>query len=264
MNFYKNIRLALVLALSLGWMVSFHSCQMELPMYNQPDDALNFDVSRNGETGQPIDKLYSFVYVGDDVMQDTVWITLKTQGFLKDVDRPFRLHQLMADSLVNAVAGVHYTSFDSAEMLKYCVIPAGQNTVKVPIIVHRDASLDESDVRLNIEVMPNENFTQGVVEKNYYPIVISNLLTKPARWESYYFGTYGPVKHRFMIAQTGLRWDDEFVAQILDGDYGYVKYLTMFLYQRLQVVNAERKAQGLEELKEATGKKVAFDYGGSF
>lgn len=264
MNFYKYIKSALVLALCLGGMVSFHSCKMELPMYDLPDDALNFSVTRDGETKKPIDKFYSFVYVNDSVMQDTVWITLNTQGFVKDQDRTFRLRQSMVDSVANAVAGVHYTSFDSPEMLKYCIVPAGQNTVKVPIIVHRDASLDESDVRLNIEVMPNENFTQGVVEKNYYPIVISNLLTMPARWESYYFGTYGPVKHRFMITQTGLRWDDDFMVQILEGDYGYVKYLSMLLYQRLQVVNAERKAQGLEELKEATGKKVAFDYGGSF
>jgi len=92
--------------------------------------------------------------------------------------------------------------------------------------------------------------------------VISNKLSKPEGWESGYFGTYGPVKHKFMIDETGLRWDDEFCTNL--NDFGYIQYLTMYLYQRLQVVNAERKKQGLDILKEATGKAVKFDFGGSY
>ncbi len=262
---YRYIRSAALLALPLmGAAGVLTSCEKELPVYDLADDALNFKVTMSSETGKPIDKLYSFVYVNDSVMNDTIWITLNTQGFVRDQDRSFRLCQANVDSVVNAVPDVHYTSFDSPVMQKYCVVPAGENTVDVPIIVHRDPSLEENDVRLNVEVMPNENFGKGVVEKRVYPIIISNLLTQPVNWESYYFGTYGPVKHRFMINETGLRWDEDFIAQLNAGDYGYIKYLTMILYQRLQVVNAERKAQGLDVLKEATGKAVAFDFGGSF
>lgn len=262
---YKYIKATTLLVLPfLGTAATLTSCEKELPVYDLADDALNFKVNMDSETGKPVEKLYSFVYVSDTLMQDTIWVTLNTQGFVKDTDRTFRLRQVNVDSLVNAVPDVHYTSFDSPEMLKYCVVPAGNHTVSVPIIVHRHPSLDESDVRLNIEVQPNENFGQGVQEKRVFPIVISNLLTMPSNWESYYFGTYGPVKHRFMITQTGLRWDEDFITELRAGDYGYIKYLTMILYQRLQAVNAERKAQGLDVLKEANGKAVAFDYGGSF
>jgi len=262
---YRYIKVLLLLAFPLvGAVASLTSCEKPLPVYDLDSDALNFSVALDSETGLPKDKLCSFVYISDTINVDTLWITLNTQGFVKDADRPFRLRQVAVDSVANAVPDVHYTSFDSAEMQRYCVVPAGANTVRIPVILHRDPSLEENDVRLNIEVMPNEHFTQGVAESRLYPVVISNMLTKPANWESYYFGTYGPVKHRFMITQTGLRWDEAFLDQILSGDYGYVKYLTMILYQRLQAVNAERKAQGLDVLKEANGKKVAFDYGGSF
>lgn len=258
---YRHILAALLLVGVGMWSTS---CERALPVYDLDADALNFDVSLDGATNEPKDKLYSFVYIDEAVMEDTVWITLNTQGFVTAYDRAFRLRQVEVDTVVNAVPGVHYTSFDSAEMQKYCVVPAGANTVKVPVIVHRDPSLEENDVRLNIEVLPNENFVQGVKEYRLFPLVISNMLTKPANWQDYYFGTYGPVKHRFMINQTGLRWDEDFLKEILAGDYGYIKYLTMLLYQRLEAENADRKAKGLDVLKEANGKKVAFDYGGSF
>lgn len=254
------IKIATFIALIQG----MSSCEKALPVYDVKADALNFNVSLNEETGLPKEKLYSFVYIDESIQTDTVWVTLNTQGFLSDKDRPFILRQVLVDSLKNAVPGVHYTGFDTEEMQKFCVVPAGEHIVNIPIIVHRDPSLEESDYRLNIEVVPNEYFTKGVEEYRIYPIVISNMLTMPENWESYYFGEYGPVKHRFMITHTGLRWDEDFIKQILSGDYGYIKYLTMHLYQSLKEENAERKAHGLGELTESDGRKVSFSYGGSF
>lgn len=251
--------------LSLSLVLSFVGCEKALPVYDYDGDALNFDVTLDEETSLPVEKLYSFIYVGDSVMVDTVWITLNTQGFVTDNNRSFHLQQVSAgDSVRNAVADVHYQAFDSEAMRKYYYVPAGKNTVKVPVVVYRDASLADGDVHLNIEVKPDDNFTQGIPAYRMFPLVISNVLTRPSNWSDYYFNTYGPVKHSFMIKQTGLRWDEDFIQTVLDGDYGYIQYLTMFLYQRLQTVNAERQAQGLDVLKESNGKAVKFEYGGSF
>lgn len=240
------------------------SCEKDLPVYDYEYDALNFNVTLDDETGEPVEQLFSFVYLEDDVITDTVWITINTQGFIYDFDRGFALMQVSAgDSVRNAVPGVHYKAFDSDISTLYYV-PAGMNYVKVPVVVYRDSTLADGDVSLFIEVKTNENFTQGIPAYSQYRLVISNVLTKPANWSDYYFNTYGPVKHKFMIDQTGLRWDEEFIQEVLDGDFGYIQYLTMLLAQRLNEVNAERTAKGLDVLREADGKAVKFEYGASW
>ncbi len=67
-----------------------------------------------------------------------------------------------------------------------------------------------------------------------------------------------------MIEQTGLRWDEDFIQELLDGDFGYIQYLTMLLAQRLAEVNADRQSQGLDVLREEDGKAVRFEYGASW
>ncbi|MBR6828206.1 MAG: DUF4843 domain-containing protein [Prevotella sp.] len=238
-------------------------CENELPVYDNPHNSLNFAVTLDEETGSVIEKNYSFVYAGDAVQTDTIWITVNTQGFLSDADRPFQLQQITAgEGLKDAEAGVHYERFDSETMRTKLFIPAKAYTQKFPVVVYRDASLAEGDVHLYFQIKPNEHFEQGLIPYRTVKLAISNSLKRPEGWEEYYFGTYGPVKHKFMIDETGLRWDDEFCSNLTD--FGYIQYFTMMLHQRLQVVNAERKKQGLDILKEANGKAIKFDFGASF
>lgn len=256
-NRYKNAALCLLAAILMG-------CEKELPVYDYPINSLNFSVKLDEETGESLEKNYSFIYSGDAVTHDTIWITVNTQGFISDKDRHFELEQISAgEGYADAKAGVHYESFDSESMRsRHLIIPAGKNTQKFPVVVYRDVSLSESDVRLYFQVRQNDNFSQGLIPYRTVKLVISNMLKQPEGWEPYYFGTYGPVKHKFMIDETGLRWDDDFCTNLTD--FGYIQYLTMFLHQRLQVVNAERKKQGLEALKEENGRLVKFDFGASF
>ena len=239
-------------------------CEKDLPVYDYPDNALNFSVTLDEETGEVVEKNYSFVYAGDNVTTDTIWITVNTQGFLADEPRPFLLQQITAgEGRKDAQPDIHYVSFDSEIMrTRHLVIPAAANKHRFPVVVMRHESLSEGDVCLFFQIKPNEYFTQGLIPYRTVKIVISNSLKRPEGWEEYYFGTYGPVKHKFMIDETGLRWDDEFCTNLTD--FGYIQYLTMFLHQRLQEVNAERKRQGLDILKEANGKPVRFDFGASY
>lgn len=240
------------------------SCEQDLPVYSDPHDALNFAVTLHEESGEVVEKNYSFVYAGDAVKQDTIWITVNTQGFLSESDRPFLLQQIPAgEGMKDAQAGTHYESFDSESLrTKYLFIPAKAHQRSFPVVLYRDASLAEGDVRLYFQLKPNDNFEQGLIPYRTVKLVISNSLKRPEGWEDYYLGTYGPVKHKFMIDETGLRWDDDFCTNLTD--FGYIQYLTMMLHQRLQVVNAERKKQGLDILKEENGKAVKFDFGASY
>lgn len=239
------------------------SCETELPVYSHPDDALNFAVTLDEETGEVVDRNYSFIYAGDAVTQDTIWVTVNTQGFLSDHDRSFELQQITAgEGLKDAQPGVHYQAFDNESLRQHLVISAGKNTQRFPVVLYRHESLQEGDVSLYFQIKPNQHFVQGLMPYRTVKLTISSSLKQPLGWESYYFGAYGPVKHKFMIDETGLRWDDEFCTSLTD--FGYIQYLAMFLYQRLQQVNAERKKQGLEALKEENGKAVKFDFGGSY
>ena len=248
------------------------ACEKSLPVYDFPDDALNFEVTLDEITGEAIERNFSFVYQTalstdrqSDVKVDTVWVTARTQGFLSTADRSFELQQISAGTeRADAVAGQHYISFDDAEMKGRLVVLAGANSVRFPVVVRRDASLADGDVSLYFQLRPNQNFGQGLEPLRTVKLVISDRLAKPTSWSDYYFGAYGQVKHRFMIDHTGLRWDDDFIRELVSGDWGYIQYLAMLLARELESENASRARQGLKPLAEADGREVSFGWGASF
>ncbi len=240
------------------------SCEQDLPVYDYPDNELNFSLTLNNVTGIAEETSYSFVFAGSNVQKDTVWFTVNTQGFLSDQDRSFEMRQVSAgEGQKDAVAGQHYVAFDSEEMKKFLIVPAGANTVKVPVLVLKDPSLETEDVRLYFEIKENENFKQGLPPYRTAKLVISNQLSKPTNWSSmyldYYFDAYGPVKHRFMIDNTGLAWDEAFISTL--SDFGYIAYLATKLYKAVEAENAARAARGEDILKEADGTPVTFSFG---
>lgn len=241
------------------------SCENELPVYGSPDNRLNFEVKYDGNTDELIPQSYSFVYADDDVMQDTVWLRLTTMGFISNADRGFELQQVKSDG-VDAEPGVHYVSFDDeAWKAKYLFVPAGQNEVKVPVIVKKDASLEQETVSLWVRLKENENFIQGYEKSSLVKIMVTNQLVRPSNWDytmDYYFDAYGPVKHRLMIDVTGLKWNEEMIDELFgaERDEAYIGYLSVKCYRALLEENAKRAAQGLDVLKEADGTPVTFTY----
>lgn len=231
------------------------SCEEDLPTYSDTQARLNFDYSTY-KTGLIN---YSFIY--NNKQQDTVWIQLNTMGYLSDQDRPFELQQI-AGSNHDAIPGQHYVAFDDASMKPYLVVPAGKNYARVPVILKRDATLDTATFNLNIVLKPDENFQVGYVTQSSMTVTMTSQLSKPTEWKgamNYYFGTWGPVKHRFMIEATGQKWDDDYIRSV-QGDYNMVLYLVDQLDKALEKVNAERAAQGLPYLQEADGTLVAFGW----
>ena len=242
------------------------SCEKDLPMYDSPENRLNFEVSYDGTTKELIPQSYSFIYADDDVMQDTVWIKLTTMGYIYDEDRAFELQQVASDGGADAVPGVHYLPFDDASWKsQYLNVPAGKNEVKVPVIVKKDPSLSSQTVSLWVRVKDNANFMQGYERYSLLKILITNQLVRPSNWDGYmdyYYDAYGPVKHKFMIDVTGLKWNEEFINQLMDeNDFGYIMYLSTLCYRALVEENAKRAAEGLDILKEADGTPVTFSFG---
>lgn len=246
---------SLYILLSLVALTGMTSCEKDLPVYSEETCWLNFYYATKSEVHETD---YSFVYSGSSVTQDTVWVSVSTLGFVKDVDRPLALKQVETGEN-DAVAGTHYVSFDDESLKKYYYMPAGATVTKVPVVVLRDASLKTTAVNLQIGIKENENFKPGYEDNQSHLVTISDKLTKPSSWDDnyfdYYVSLYTKGVHQFMIDVTGEKWDDEYINKI-STDSGYIQYLNTFFKKKLEEVNAARLAAGLGVLCEEDGTPV--------
>lgn len=232
----------------------FSSCEKDLPLYSDSQARLNFYYKDNRVSDSLVS--YSFSYHGN-VQEDTIWFEVLTMGFPADYDRSFELEQVDGD----AVAGTHYVSFDDAAIKeKFFKVKANAVSARVPVVVLRDASLKDKQVKLVVKIKDNGIFAPGYDETNYKIVRITDRLSKPDAWDGrmdYYFDPYGSVKHQFMIDVTGDMWDDDYINSFID-DFGYVSYLKSKLRVALEEENARRAAQGLDPLAEADSTPVTF------
>ena len=167
-------------------------------------------------------KTFSFLSVDADKMLDTVYFDIYSIGVVSTVERRYELEQVVIDSADNAEPGVHYKAFDDPEVSGMYVIPAHSAHAVVPVVVMRDTSLDSREYVLKFRIKENENFKLGDRGKQWRKLYLSDVLLRPTRWSDGYFGTYSKVKHRFMMEQTGLKWDDEYLEIVLsDVSMGY-------------------------------------------
>jgi hypothetical protein len=262
----------LIFAMTL--LLAMASCEKDLPLYSDSTCRLNFyyglDSRADFDSALAVSS-FSFVYGGSDVARDTMWFKVQTMGFVSDQDRPISLVQV--DTTANkAVAGKHFVAFDDPSIAEYYKIPAGKAMTSIPVILLRDASLKDTSVVLKFRFKDNEYFTKGYDEYQTRVIVFTDRMAEPAKWNypyPYYgtytirlasfFGTYGVVKHQFLIDHTGKKWDDDFIEQLMTGDSNYLQYLAQKMRADLVTLNAERAAKGLGDLSEADGTPVSFD-----
>ena len=197
---------------------------------------------------------FSFFYAQDASDKASVKIKVHAQDLPSDQDRAFQLYQKNEDEADAAQASVHYIGFDSDEMKQVMVMPAGKSEVEVPVFLLKDASLDTQTVKLKIGVKPNENFSAGVVEKDSVVITFSSQAIKPTNWgdwEDAFGSSWGSVKMRFIIDNTGITNFDN-----VPEDYNYLEYLKNKLNTKLFEYN---EAHPDAPLAEADGTLVDFD-----
>ena len=243
------------------------SCEKDLEVYHEDTCRLNFyysGVSGTSSLDRSLtDPHYSFVYGGKHLESDTLWLPMQTMGFVYDEPRAISLEQIdNEDALLSkAVAGKHYMALDL--LSSYYIVPAGTAMASVPIVLLKDASLDEQEYLLTLRIRANEWFENGYEAFQTRRIYITNMLSEPSAWYQtychYYFGKYGPVKHQFLIDETGEKWDDDYINTLMEGDSGYINYLAEKMARRLAEINAERVANGQGVLTEADGTIVTIE-----
>lgn len=239
------------------------SCKMELSTYNQERNSLNFlyPTDTTGGLRDYITIRQTLVYLPIDVEFDTIWVPVRTLGFITDRDRKVSLRQANSDEPM-AVAGKHYVPFNDAELTsKYYWIRAGMNSAKIPVVIKRHPDLKDQEYSLMLEIDPNEDFDQGYLSRSTRLAYIADILMQPTNWDAavtyYFLGSYGKVKHQFMIdcvRDRGMIIDYDWIKHIMPQnppDMAYTEYWCGFFTGKLIELNKQRVAQGADVLREA-------------
>jgi hypothetical protein len=177
-------------------------------------------------------KSYTFYYEPASVTQDTLFFDIYVVGGPTNEDRAFKLQQVEVPNETNAIAGTHYKSFTDPTVSSAYVIKAGDVHAFVPIVMLRDATLKTlAKVVLEFKIVKNSNFEEGEVDKLWRRAEFTDMLSKPNAWRSYYFEKYSNVKHKFMIEQTGEKWDDNFLRNIDYAKFSFwkIKFKTLLI-----------------------------------
>ena len=251
------------------------ACVEQYDVYDYPHDRLGFayETDPSGPGHKDSIRRFSFVYMDQAVVSDTVWVRMETSGFLSDRHRPFMVEQLPVDGkdkdgkpLVDAQPGVHYIEFSDEDLVEKMVVKAGQNHAMLPVVVKReDPFIKNACVYLRLRLKENGFFKESFLSDRFYTIEITDQLIQPACWDivrHYFGGEYGKVKFRFMIDSATWvindHWFETHFGSYENVDMGYTAYLSKFYTNRLIELNRDRREQGLDVLKEDDGTIVQF------
>lgn len=243
-----------VLAVFLG--LGLAGCEQQEVNRYENDPRLYFyngrDYDHNPVFPQYDSTAQSFYLLPESQTRDTVYVVIETMGMTTDEPRPFRLVQTNIGDPDAAVAGTHYLSFDSEEMLKNMMMPVGCVHYYMPLIVLRDPSLNSSKVRLKMTIAENEYFKPGMERYINFMVTMTATAEKPKTWPANsIYGTWGPQKMWFLLNYVGVT---DFSNP---SDNGYRDYLKTLAIVKLNAYNADENNPD-RPLKEADGTPVNF------
>ena len=173
----------LVMVLTLG------ACEKSLMSYEGPE-SIYFSMQKNANPEEniyfPDGSINLMNQVGDEIEYA---LNVMVTGAPKDYDRPYRV-SIVADS-TTAVAGTDYILPEGG------VIKAGQISDSLYVKLLKNDKLQETSVRLSVQVLANEHFTlnfsefghdgreYNVFDPRVYDLTFTSMMTKPYWWESY-------------------------------------------------------------------------------
>ena len=229
-------------------------CHDSSELYDYPTNKIGFLLE--GNVNKDITK--TFIYDHSSIERDTIYLEMRTMGFVTSYDRRVLLEQADAlleagNGIANAVPGVHYVPFDSPEYDQFSVVPAGSAIARIPVILLRAPSLAHERVALRVRIVDTEEFVAVNPEASVKTIFFSDMLEKPEKWDSSFeksFGKWGEVKYRFMLDNSSELWDDAFI-DVLMNDFPYLLFWQTRLNNLLDEENARREANGEGPLREA-------------
>lgn len=223
MKSFRYFHLILSLSIIAG-------CAKDTPRF--PEEEAGVYINKESMDSYKDSITYSFAVKPDALMQDTVFIPVRITGMPMQRDRQVPL-TAVKDS-TTAIAGEHYE-------LPVCIIKADSFSTKYAVVVKRRPDLKNKEVRLLLQVSPNQDFPLNITQlangyNPFYLIRLNDKLTKPDKWEApgswlqTFFGNYSETKFKFIIQVTGKsnwppRGRDGAGAPVLNDMYNYSSML---------------------------------------
>ena len=141
--------------------------------------------------------VYTFAFTPGK-MVDTLYIPIRLSGVRADKDRTFGM--VAMDSGTTAVVGTHYAPLQTSY-----VLPAGQGSTFVPLIVYNtDSLLIKRSVSLELHLQPTSDLDTAIVDWLRARVIISNKLEEPGWWTMWEGAYFSSVKYQLFIIATGV------------------------------------------------------------
>lgn len=143
--------------------------------------------------------VYSFTTTADN--QIVINLPVELEGYAGDTDRSFSIK--VNQEGTNAVAGKHYEALKENYLLG-----KGQYSMNVPVTLLYSGDLDSVSVKLTLEIVTGNDFTEGIPYREKAVIVCSNQLPTVKFWAYFYqsyFGKYSKTKHRHILGELKLK-----------------------------------------------------------
>lgn len=138
--------------------------------------------------------LYSFAKT--TAKEHVVEVPIEIAGYSAGRDRRFKI--VADEKRTTAKPEKHFKALE-----EYYVLPAGKFTTKVPVTFYcTDPLLDSVAVDLYLQILPTEDFGNGLADRQEARIQVSNLLLMPKIWNAWwkrYFGPYSKTKHKLIL-----------------------------------------------------------------
>ena len=173
----------------LFMLVTLSSCEKSLMSYEGPE-SIYFSMQKNANPEEnvylPDASINLMNYTGEGVEYG---LNVKVTGNPKDYDRPY-LIGIVTDS-TTAEKDIDYI------LPKGGVIKAGQVSDSLYVKLLKSDKLQETSVRLSIQVLPNEHFSTNlsqfahdgreynVFDPRVYDLTYTSMMSRPYWWESY-------------------------------------------------------------------------------
>ena len=184
--------------------LSIMACQVQETIDFQGKDVVYFELSETSA----LDSLgLTFAFDNTDVVDKQISLIVQVQGYPKPYDRKAQIKILTDYS--TAIEGTHFEEFS-----KEIIVPKDSVYGKVPLSFIRIPEMREEIFRLKLKLKSNEHFetlltgtrlssnaepTRPVVYDEF-EFTISDILTKPRRWPTYWLGDFS-VKKLYLYAE---------------------------------------------------------------
>lgn len=141
--------------------------------------------------------------------QDTVVFDVALIGPTANVDRNIKV-VAREDAAGTSLADKLTTATPDQYEILGGVIPAKAQHGKVKVVVKNVAALavEKSDLKLRLEIVPNENFGQGLKENYYLNLKWSRDILQPSTWNAmrfFFTAVYSTQVYKVFMEVTGLK-----------------------------------------------------------